>query len=151
MPAALKLTDEATQLLCAALRAGAGMEQAARAVASQLGYDSLTGRAVYKRMESDDAFRQMIDDARDYATDRVEKRLFDACMKGNPALIPFYLCNRRPDAWKSVTRRAEEFGDDAPIGEVEIRFVHGVDKTGQPVNGKGNGANGGGMPDVPRE
>ena len=161
MRRAYKLTPKVVTNICTALRVGAGLELSCFNAAKEAGLTGLTARAVYKAMTPDPdctrcgekvcarckratRLRDQIDEAKAFADDYAQKRLFDMVRAGNVPALKFWLCNRRSSDWKGDMAAAMGAGDTL-IDGISVSLIRGVNKNGvqQGANGKGNGESGG--------
>jgi len=152
-----KLTPPVVKKICTAIRVGSGLELACFNAARETDLDGLTARALYKAMTPDPLcecgastcrkcvralkLRDQIDEARAFADDYAQKRLYDMVRAGNVPALKFWLCNRRPAEWKGDMAAAIGAGDSL-IDGITVSLIRGVNKHGEPqgVEGNGNGA-----------
>ena len=88
-----KLTKEARGQVVAALRVGADVGMAARAV-------GVCRAALYKLMERDSTFKEEVDEARSFADEVIVKRLYEKAKDGDVKAIVFWLKNRKRHEWR---------------------------------------------------
>ena len=89
----MKLNHDARQMILGALRSGADMRMAARAV-------GVTRQAIGKLMRRSPAFKEEVDEARSFADERIVKTLYDIAMSGNVTAMIFWLKNRKRHEWR---------------------------------------------------
>ncbi len=107
-----KLTQERRDQVLVALRAGADMGLAARAV-------GVSRRGLYALRARDPEFKEAVDEARSFADAIIIKRLFDKAREGDTTAMIFWLKNRRPSEWRDRRHHAH-------TGDVTINVVTGV-------------------------
>ena len=122
MPAKTKLTKEKRDQVIGALRSGADMAMAARAV-------DVSRAALYKLRDRDPEFCQATDEARDFADELVVKSLFDTARLGNVTACIFWLKNRKRDEWKDRHDHSMQHGnmkgDDGKPAVFKIEWAEG--------------------------
>ena len=113
----MKLTAKKREQILGALRVGADMGMAARAV-------SVSRTALYKLMDRDQAFRDEVNEARNFADETIVKSLYDQARNGNTTAIVFWLKNRKRREW----RDRHEISDDrdAPVKGAILELVEGL-------------------------
>lgn len=89
----MKLNAEAQERIIGALRVGADMGMAARAV-------GVTRKAVYKLIDRSPRFKERAQEARNYADEVIVKSLYNQAKAGNVKAIIFWLKNRKRDEWR---------------------------------------------------
>lgn len=104
----MKLDDEALAKVIGALRVGADMSMAARAV-------DVTRRALYKAMDRNAEFKAQVNEARDFADETIVKSLYDSARAGNVTAMIFWLKNRRPSEWRDRHEFAHEGTRGGPV------------------------------------
>lgn len=88
-----KLTKEKRAQVLMALRVGADMGMAARAI-------GVCRAALYKLMDRNEAFREAVDEARNFADETIVKRLYDKARDGDTTAMIFWLKNRKRREWR---------------------------------------------------
>ena len=112
-----KLTAEVRLQVYVALRAGADMGIAARAV-------GVARSAIYKLMDSDPEFREQCDEARNFADEVIVKRLYDLAAAGDFQAMRFWLKNRKRHEWRDTHEVA--ITDGRPHGVYRSEFPDGA-------------------------
>lgn len=144
---AYKLTAEVRDTILALFKGGCGYHHAATVAAKHHEIPGgLSRSGIYRCAELDPKFKEQLEEARAYAHDRVERKLFDACMAQRGWAISMYLYNRRPEDWRP---RREEGATAWDPDSLEIHFIDGFDKDGKRSKGPTNGAPGNGDPTSP--
>lgn len=116
-----KLDDpEIRRQVLAATRAGADLGLAAMAVKCSRSLLAAT-------MAKDPEFAEQMQEARDFADERVVKRLYDDACGGNTTAQIFWLKNRRPNEWRnswavtlSVDEKAKKIAKELGITPEEF-------------------------------
>lgn len=103
MPKGKRMSKEDVDRLLGAIAAGAGIQLAAKLI-------GVTRQAIYERMKRDPKFKRKVEDARELATDFVEKALWKKAVDGHVTAMIFWLKNKRPDAWSDRRDVAIEGG-----------------------------------------
>lgn len=133
-----KLTEEKRGQALAALRAGADLTLAARAI-------EVSREALEKLMQRDDVFRMHVNQARDFADETIVKRLYDKAREGDTTAMIFWLKNRKPREWRDRHDFRHE-GHDGGALVVDsadvLRMAMLTAKTLETVSVPPNGANG---------
>ena len=93
MPAKKVITKDKAQQVLGALRIGADMGMAARAI-------GVSRRGLYKHIEQDDDFREACEEARNYADETIVHTLYQQAKGGNTTAIIFWLKNRKRKEWR---------------------------------------------------
>lgn len=106
----IKLTSAMRDQLIGALRAGADVAMAARAV-------GVSRRTVYNWREKDQELAEAMDEARAFADDVVVRRLFDMTTENVTACI-WWLKNRRPNEWRD--RQEMIAKHDVTVAQAEV-------------------------------
>ena len=115
MSEAYKFTDAVKKSFIELLKAGNSRKAALEAV-------GVTRYTLRNHMLKDPDFATEVLDAEADAVEIVEDCLFDKCIRGNATAIFFYLCNRRPDRWRSINKLQVEAVPAQAIEEMELRF-----------------------------
>lgn len=110
-----KVTKAMREHIITALRAGADMNVAARAVGCSVYY-------IKKRMTHDPEFKAAVLSARQFADELVEKSLFDQARKGHVVACIFWLKNRQPERWMDTYQKQQ-------TGEITVKIVRGEDES----------------------
>lgn len=116
MPARTKLTRQVLDQIVGALRVGADLAMACRAV-------GVTRQALQKRCKRDTKLRAEIDEARDFADDVIVKRLYDKAKEGDNTAMIFWLKNRQRHRWRD---KWPEDSDGPIVGEGGVLVVGGA-------------------------
>lgn len=115
MTEAYKFTKEVKDDFIGLLRAG----NSRKAALDTVGVSRYTLR---NHMKADPEFAERVLDAESDAVEIVEDCLFEKCLRGNATAIFFYLCNRKPERWRSVNKLQVEAVPQRAIEEMELRF-----------------------------
>jgi hypothetical protein len=110
-----KFTEGVKDQFLGLLRAGNSRKSALEAV-------DVTRYTLRNHMKSDPEFAKRVLDAESDAIEIVEDCLFEKCLRGNATAIFFYLCNRKPDRWRSINKLQVEAVNPQAIEEMELRF-----------------------------
>ena len=89
----MKLNRDARKMILGALRSGADMRVAARAV-------GVTRQAIGKLMRRNEAFKEEVEEARNFADEIIIKSLYDTAKSGNVTAMIFWLKNRKRKEWR---------------------------------------------------
>lgn len=82
---------------------------------------AVSPRTVSEWMNAHDEFAAAVSAGRDIADDRVQYSLYRSACEGNVTACIFWLCNRRPDRWRHVSRIEHAgAGDGAPMTIAEL-------------------------------
>jgi hypothetical protein len=103
----LKLTRKAQQQVIGGIRTGADLALCAKAL-------GISASTISKLVARDPRFADEVREAREFANDVVEKRLFDRTKISDTACI-FWLKNRRPQNWRDRSALELTGRDGGPI------------------------------------
>lgn len=110
MSAKRRITAEVEEHIIGAVKAGSDMTLAA-AVAG------VSRQALYKHLERNPKMKARVDEARDFADEKVVRKLYTEALAGNTTAIIFWLKNRRPDEWRDRKELAGSLTLEALVKE----------------------------------
>jgi DNA-directed RNA polymerase subunit N (RpoN/RPB10) len=112
---AYKFTEQVKEQFLELLREGNSRRKALEAC-------GVTRYTLRNHMIADPTFKERVAEAEAEAIDIVEDALFQRCIKGNVTAQLFYLCNRRPDRWKSVNKLQDNTNQGFSRQELEQKL-----------------------------